>query len=398
MGKRSTDRCWLLQVQVLTLTLLFLSLVSGCQRAPAGRGAGEVEATAQTPGRQTPVSFRVETVVGQLEVPWSIVWTPDGRMLFTERPGRVRVFQNGILATKPIFTVPDVAPSGEGGLMSLALHPQFATNHFVYLSYVYRNDGQYLRIVRYREDGSSFTEPKVIIENIPAAQYHAGCKLRFGPDGKLYITTGDATKRELAQQLNSLAGKMLRLNDDGSVPTDNPFVNQKDARLEIWSYGHRNAQGFDFQPGTNLIFETEHGPSGFDGPGGGDEVNIVEKAKNYGWPVIHHTETHPGMESPLLEYTPACAPGSGSFYRGNAFPDFRGNFFFGCLKGERIVRVILDGRRVASQENLLSGKYGRIREVVEGPDGYIYFSTSNKDGRGAPASDDDRIIRLVPNK
>ena len=384
---------------VLSLTILLVLLFAiSCQRAPAGRGAGEVLATSQAPGWETPVSFRVETVVGQLEVPWSIVWTPDGRMLFTERPGRVRVFENGTLVPKPIFIVPDVAPSGEGGLMSLALHPQFATNHFVYLSYVYHSDGQYLRIVRYREDGTSFSDPKVIIENIPAAQYHAGCKLRFGSDGKLYITTGDATKRELAQQLNSLAGKMLRLNDDGSVPTDNPFVNQKDARPEIWSYGHRNAQGFDFQPGTNLIFETEHGPSGFDGPGGGDEVNIVEKAKNYGWPVIHHTETRAGMESPLLEYTPACAPGSGSFYRGDAFPDFRGNFFFGCLKGERIVRLVLDGRRVASQENLLSGKYGRIREVVEGPDGYLYFSTSNKDGRGAPASDDDRIIRLVPNK
>jgi glucose/arabinose dehydrogenase len=318
-------------------------------------------------------------------------------MLFTERPGRVRVYQNGALESKPIFTVPDVAPSGEGGLMSLALHPQFAVNHFVYLSYVYRSDSQYVRVVRYREDGSGFTEPKVIIENIPAAQYHAGCKLRFGPDGKLYITTGDATQRELAQQLNSLAGKMLRLNDDGSIPWDNPFVNQKDARPEVWSYGNRNAQGFDFQAGTNLIFETEHGPSGFDGPGGGDEVNIVERAKNYGWPVIHHTQTRAGMESPLLEYTPACAPGSGTFYRGSAFPDFRGNYFFGCLRGERIVRVILDGRRVVTQENLLAGKYGRIREVAEGPDGYLYFSTSNKDDRGHPASDDDRIIRLIPN-
>jgi glucose/arabinose dehydrogenase len=294
--------------------------------------------------------------------------------------------------------VPDVAPSGEGGLMSIVLHPQFASNHLLYLSYVYDAQGQNVRVVRYRESETGFTDRSVIIEGIPAAQYHAGCRLRFGPDGKLYITTGDATERDLAQRLNSLAGKILRVNDDGTVPNDNPFVGQNQARPEIWSYGHRNPQGLDFQPGTNLIFETEHGPSGFDGPEGGDEVNIVEKGKNYGWPVVHHRETRAGMEAPLLEYTPACAPASGMFYRGSAFPEFRGNFFFGCLRGVRMIRVVLDGRRVVSQENLLEGKYGRIRDVAEGPDGYLYFSTSNKDDRGSPAADDDRIIRLVPVK
>jgi len=383
--------------------LIFLCslAVLGCGHAPPGRGAGEIETTPQrgaAQGQPGSLSFRVETVVGNLEVPWSIVWAPDGRMFFTERPGRVRVYQNGQLVSQPIFTVPDVAPSGEGGLMSIALHPQFASNRLLYLSYVYRSENQYVRVVRYRESENGFTDRKVILENIPAAQYHAGCRLRFGPDGKLYITTGDGTRRDLAQQLSSLAGKTLRLNDDGSVPADNPFVAQKDARPEIWSYGHRNAQGLDFQPGTNLIFETEHGPSGFDGPGGGDEVNIVEKGKNYGWPVIHHTATAPGMEAPLLEYTPACAPASGVFYRGAAFPEFRGNYFFGCLQGERIIRIVLDGRRVVTQENLLEKKYGRIRDVAEGPDGYLYFSTSNKDDRGEPAPDDDRIIRLVPVK
>jgi glucose/arabinose dehydrogenase len=373
-----------------------LLLVLACGHPPPGRGAGEVETASQKSTEQ--VRFRVETVVANLEVPWSIVWAPDGRMFFTERTGRVRIYQNGKLAAQPIFTVPDVAPSGEGGLMSIALHPQFASNHLLYLSYVYRADNQYVRVARYREGENGFTDRKVIIESIPAAQYHAGCRLRFGPDGKLYITTGDATRRELAQRLDSLAGKTLRLNDDGTVPSDNPFVGQKDVRPEIWSYGHRNGQGLDFQPGTNLIFETEHGPSGFDGPGGGDEVNIIEKGKNYGWPVIHHTQTNPGMESPLLEYTPACAPASGMFYRGAAFPEFRGNFFFGCLVGTRLIRVVLDGRRVVMQENLLAGKYGRIRDVAEGPDGYLYFSTSNKDDRGNPAADDDRIIRLVPVK
>jgi glucose/arabinose dehydrogenase len=371
----------------LSLTLLALA----CGHPPTGRGAGEIETSPQS---QT--SFHVETVVSGLQVPWDIVWTPDGRMLITERPGRVRVFEKGKLRAEPLFTVPDVEPSGESGLMSLTLHPQFASNHFLYLSYAYHGDGKQVRVVRYRETPAGLVEPKVIIENIPAAQFHAGCRLRFGPDGKLYITTGDATERTLAQQLDSLAGKTLRLNDDGTVPTDNPFVGQKNARPEIWTYGHRNSQGLDWQPGTNLMFQTEHGPSGFDGPGGGDEVNIVERGKNYGWPVIHHRATHEGMESPLLEYTPACAPGSALFYRGSAFPKFQNNFFFGCLVGTRMIRVVLDGRRVVSQENLLEGKYGRIRVIAEGPDGLIYFSTSNRDGRGTPASDDDRILRLVP--
>jgi glucose/arabinose dehydrogenase len=388
---------------VFAIFCLLTLLVLACGHPPPGRGAGEVETTPGTveQGQATAkdqVSFRVETVIGNLEVPWSIVWAPDGRMLFTERIGRVRIYENGKLRPAPLFTVPDVEPSGESGLMSIALHPQFAANHFLYLSYAYKGENQNVRVVRYREAETGLTDRKVIIENIPAAQFHAGCRLRFGPDSKLYITTGDATRRDLAQRLDSLAGKILRVNDDGTVPADNPFVGQQNARPEIWSYGHRNPQGIDWQPGTNLLFETEHGPSGFDGPGGGDEVNIVEKGKNYGWPVIHHTQTHPGKEAPLLEYTPACAPASGMFYRGGAFAQFRGNFFFGCLAGRRMIRVVLDGRRVVTQENLLAGKYGRIRDVAEGPDGYLYFSTSNQDGRGSPAADDDRIIRLVPVK
>lgn len=376
------------------VTIAFPGLILfglACRHPPPGRGAGEIETSSDS---QT--NFRVETIISGLQVPWDIAWTPDGRMLITERPGRVRAFENGKLRTEPLFTVPDVEPSGESGLMSLTLHPQFAANHLLYLSYAYRDDGKRVRVVRYSLIGSEFSDPKVIIENIPAAQFHAGCRLRFGPDGKLYVTTGDATERELAQHLDSLAGKILRLNDDGTVPADNPLVGRQDARPEIWTYGHRNSQGIDWQPGTNLLFETEHGPTGFDGPGGGDEVNIIERGKNYGWPVIHHRQTHEGMESPLLEYTPACAPASAQFYRDSSFPQFRGNFFFGCLVGTRIIRVVLDGRRVVSQENLLERKYGRIRVVAEGPDGFIYFSTSNRDGRGSPAQDDDRIIRLVP--
>jgi aldose sugar dehydrogenase len=375
-------------MKIYSLIAFLVALGVACNEPPAGRGAGEVQTSSN-------VSFRVEKVAGGLEVPWSIVWAPDGRMIFTERPGRVRVMEKGTLNPKPLLTLTDVESAGEAGLMSVALHPQFNSNHFVYLSYAYTSGGLRVRVVRYREAAEGLVDRKVIIEDLPAARAHAGCRIRFGSDGKLYVTTGDATNRNLAQQLNSLAGKTLRLNDDGTVPQDNPFVGRQDARPEIWSLGHRNAQGLDFQPGTNLMFQTEHGPSGFDGPGGGDEVNIVEKGKNYGWPTIHHTETAAGLESPLLEYTPACAPGSGAFYRGSVLPQFKENFFFGCLRGERVIRVVLDGRRVVSQENLLQN-YGRIREVAEGPDGYLYVSTSNRDGRGRPAEDDDRILRLVP--
>lgn len=377
-------------MRLYSLFVLAILVAFGCSQPPAGRGAGEV---ASSP--QSGIQFKVEKVVGGLEVPWSIVWAPDGRMIFTERAGRVRVFENGALRPQPLFVVTDVEQTGETGLMSVALHPQFSTNKFIYLSYGYGSRGSRVRVVRYREAPEGFVDRKVIIEDIPAAQFHAGCRIRFGPDGKLYITTGDATDRQLAQKLDSIAGKTLRLNDDGTVPQDNPFVGQQNARPEIWSVGHRNAQGLDFQPDSNLMFQTEHGPSGFDGPGGGDEVNIVEKGKNYGWPIIHHTQTRSGLEAPLLEYTPACAPASGVFYRGSVFPKFKGNYFFGCLRGEMLIRVALDGRRVLGQEGVVK-EYGRIREVAEGPDGYLYFSTSNKDGRGKPASDDDRIMRLVP--
>jgi aldose sugar dehydrogenase len=341
--------------------------------------------------------YRIKTVVGGLEVPWAFAWLPNGDMLITERPGRVRIIEKNTLRAEPIFTVPDVEPSGESGLMDITLHPAFATNGYIYLGYSYNQDGKHVKVVRYKYADGKFTEPKIVIDNIPGTALHAGMRCRFGPDNKLYVATGDSTDWGLAQRLDSLAGKVLRLNDDGTVPQDNPFVALKEARPEIWTYGNRNPQGLAWQPGSGLLFETEHGPSGFEGRGvGGDEVNIIEKGKNYGWPEIHHTQTRSGMEAPLLEYTPACAPGSAMFYDGPVFPALKGNLFFSCLRGSRIVRVTLDGRKVISQENLFDGTYGRIRETELGPDGFIYFSTSNRDGRGSPAKDDDRIMRIVP--
>ena len=346
--------------------------------------------------------MRVETVATNLEIVWSIAFAPDGRMFFTERPGRVRVFENGRLRAAPLFTVPDVELSGESGLMGMILHQKFADNHCLYLAYAYQASGkQAVKVVRYRETGETLTDAKTIVELIPAARYHAGTRLGFGPDGKLYITTGDATNQSQAQKLDTLGGKTLRLNDDGTIPTDNPFAGQKNARPEIWSYGHRNAQGMDWQPETGLMFQTEHGPSLIDGVSlfkrsGGDEVNIVEKGKNYGWAKISHKTKREGMETAIFEYSPAVAPASGMFYRGNLFPEFKNNFFFGALKGQAIIRLVLDGRRIVSQEKMFVKTYGRIREIAEAPDGSIYFSTSNRDGRGDPTKEDDRILRIAP--
>lgn len=377
--------------------ILFAFFAFGCGSGETTRRTLiESVTTTMLPGESASVRMKLETVATGLEVPWGFAFLPDGRILVTERRGRVRLIENGALKPDPVLTVPDVEPSGESGLMDVSIHPGFNENRFVYLAYAYRGDGKSVKVVRYRFDGATLTDPKPIIENLPAAQFHAGTRARFGPDGKLYITVGDATDWNSAQNPSKLAGKTLRINDDGSVPTDNPFVGDPNFRPEIFTLGHRNAQGLAWSAGGQM-FQTEHGPSGFEGRGGGaDEVNIIDRGRNYGWPEIYGNRTKDGMEAPLIEYTPACAPGSLMIYRGDKFPQLRGNLFIGCLRGERLVRARVEGRTLSGQENLYEGMLGRIREVGESPDGFIYFATSNRDGRGRPDEKDDRIFRLVP--
>jgi glucose/arabinose dehydrogenase len=343
------------------------------------------------------VRFNVEVVATQLEVPWSLAFA-KGDLYFTERQGRLKVLRKNESVPRLVAKLPDVRPVGEGGLMGLAFHPSHSSNKFVYMSYTYttRSNEVANKVVRFVLGDSSLSNPRIIIDGLPGASIHNGCRIRFGPDGKLYITTGEAGKRELAQMMNSNGGKILRVNDDGTIPKDNPFENSP-----IYSLGHRNGQGLDWHPQSGMLLESEHGPSGFDGPGGGDEINIIIGGKNYGWPIIHHQQKAEGMESPLLEFTPAVAPSGASFYSGKAIPEFASNFFVATLRGHHIIRVVLKAKsqsEVFASERLLEDMFGRIRDITEGPDGYLYFSTSNRDGRGNPTSEDDRILRIVPSK
>ncbi len=339
-------------------------------------------------------SFEVKLVADNLYVPWSIVFTDPDRILITERNGKLRIIQNGILSEKPLKIFEEVSSNGEEGLMGLALDPDYKENKFIYLSYAYGgSDKMSVKVVRFKDEGDKLSDEKTIMDGLPAERYHAGCRLRFGPDGKLYITTGDAGERKLAQDINTLYGKILRINPDGTIPADNPFPDNP-----VWSFGHRNPQGIDWYPGTSILYSTEHGPSGFDGPGGGDEVNIIVKGGNYGWPVVSHKESKEGMISPVLEFTPAIAPASGMFYRSDSIPQFKNNYFFGCLRGSGIMRVeidINDPSRIISNELLAEVNFGRIRDITQGPDGAIYFSTSNRDGRGSIREGDDKIYKII---
>ncbi len=344
----------------------------------------------------TTKSYKVVEVAHGLHVPWAMAFTNPNRLLLTERNGRIRVVADGKLVEKPLYTFPDVWEQSEAGLLGLAVDGEYLTNKYLYTSLTYVRNGDYfLKVVRLKDEGDKATIDRVILDNIAASGNHDGSRIKFGPDKKLYITTGDATKKELAQNKDSLNGKMLRLNSDGSVPSDNPTFGSA-----VYSYGHRNSQGFDWDSRNGKLWATEHGPSGFDGPGGGDEINLIKPGRNYGWPLVSHEKRLAGTEASKLLFTPAVAPSGAMFYKGDLLPQFKNNFFFAALRGEGIYRVVIDESKpeeAASFEKLAGIDLGRIREIVEGPDGAIYFSTSNTDGRGRERTGDDKIYKIVPN-
>jgi glucose/arabinose dehydrogenase len=334
----------------------------------------------------------VEVVAEGLETPWAIAFAPDRRIFITERPGRIRVIKDGKLQKEPWMEI-EVYEAGEAGLMGLALDPQFERNRFVYIAYTHRDSAGRIRnhLVRLREDQDKGVMDKVLVDGARGARNHDGARVKFGPDGKLYLTMGDAQDADTAQNLSSLNGKILRMNPDGTIPSDNPFKNSP-----VYSYGHRNSQGLAWQPGTGRLYATEHGPSGFQGCCR-DELNFIEPGKNYGWPVIRGDQTREGMVPPVLHSgtNETWAPCGATFVtRG----PWAGSLVFTGLRGQTLYRVILDKddpRKVAGFERDFAREFGRLRDVVEGPDGALYVLTSNRDGRGSPASNDDRVLRLT---
>ena len=320
---------------------------------------------------------QVETVATGLEAPWEIAFLPDGRALITERPGRVRVLSRGLrLRAEPVAEI-DVAAVDEAGLLGIAVDPDFDRNDFVYLYRTAENGNQ---VVRYRFTGDRLEDETVLVDGITAGAIHDGGRIHFGPDDRLYFTTGEAGDDQLAQQRGSLNGKMLRME---------PVAYRGDGgRPEIFSLGHRNPQGFDWQPRSNRLVASEHGPDG------DDEVNVLEQGNNYGWPEARG-EDHDGFTAPVAVYPDSIAPSGASFV---SLPDSRwsGDFLIACLVGEQIRRVGLAGDRVTVNEALFEGRFGRMRTVVEGPDGALYALTNNRDGRGSPREGDDRVLRIVP--
>ncbi|MCW2766492.1 MAG: Quinoprotein glucose dehydrogenase [Nocardioides sp.] len=324
---------------------------------------------------------RVRTVATGLEVPWDIAFLPDGRALVTERPGRVRLLEPGGLQRAPVAKIA-VAQQGEGGLLGLAIDPDFSANQLVYL-YFTGPDG--MRLERWRWTGSQLVRQVTLVDAIEAGEIHDSGRIAFGPDRRLYVATGDAGHPELAQDPGSLNGKLLALSPEQYRGTGT-------VRPAILASGLRNSQGFDWQPGTGALIANDHGPSGFDGPEGYDEVNQIVAGGNYGWPEVISNATGDGRYlAPLRVYADAIAPSGATFLTRPGSP-WQGDYVLASLVGQELRRLSIENGRVVVDEPLLHGQFGRLRTVKEGPDGCLYVLTSNRDGRGSPRPGDDRIL------
>jgi len=371
-------------VHLLHRSLTLVSFICIASAAAGAEGAEPVRIQSEKH------AFRVGIISDDLQNPWGMAFLPGGDLLVTERPGRLRLIRDGELLRTPVAGLPEITEHGQGGLLGIALHPRFPAVPWVYLSYAGAGKGGYgTEVIRGKLDGLKLVDVQRVFAAMPKSGggRHFGSRLVFGRDGTLFISLGERGEQDYAQDLGDHRGTLVRVNEDGSVPADNPFVGMQGARPEIYTYGNRNIQGLALHPQTGMLWAHEHGPQG------GDEVNILRPGVNYGWPVITYgvnygtgtkigEGTHKeGMAQPIYTWVPSIAPSGMTFYTGAEFPGWMGNLFVGSLKFGVLVRLELDGKRVLREERLLDGAFGRIRDVVQGPGGRLYLLTDERRGR-----------------
>jgi aldose sugar dehydrogenase len=385
------------------LLLALMLALGACGAPPAPQPPAEPPRAVADPRPQPMVSektaFEVVEQVTGLEHPWSLAFLPDGAMLVTERPGRLRRIGTDGRVSAPIAGLPKVFVDGQAGLLDVVLSPKFTEDRLIYVSFAepsLRGNKAGTAVARGRLEGEALRDVEVIYRQEPklSSGTHVGSRLVFDDAGHLFVTQGENRVAEAAQALDKLQGKLVRIWPDGRIPEDNPFVKRAGARPEIWSYGHRNMQGAALHPVTRRVWTSEHGPMG------GDELNIPDAGRNYGWPVITHGidysgspvkgsvgKAAPGMQPPHHVWKVSPAISGMLFYSGKAFPDWKGNLFIGALAGSALIRLELDGDRVVHEERLLTGLHARIRDVREGPDGAIHVLVDEENGK---------LLRLQP--
>jgi glucose/arabinose dehydrogenase len=368
-----------LAIPIIITTIVVLFIYNNLQKQSVNIIVWPSPTIQKTP--ETKDIPRLSVIAENLEVPWALAFLPDNSILVTERAGRVRIVdKDGNLSPNPVAKIEDVKQIGEGGLHGITLHPDFTNNHFVYVYYTYGQNiiGTQNRVVRFRYDQSTLIEKTIIVDMIPGALFHDGGRIKFGPDKMLYITTGDAQNPSLVQDINSLAGKILRVTDSGKPSLGNPFSNL------VYSYGNRNPQGITWDS-LGRLWATEHGQSAK------DELNLIDIGKNYGWPIIQGDEQKLGLETPILNSgADTWAPAGLAF--------INDSLFFAGLRGQALYETVIKNGQVTELKTHFKGEFGRIREVIVGPDNMLYITTSNRDGRGNPNANDDKIIKVNPTK
>ncbi|MEZ5290981.1 MAG: PQQ-dependent sugar dehydrogenase [Vicinamibacterales bacterium] len=395
------------EARIRELIAFIRTRASRAKGAPASRATPVVDGIVASERHR----FRIETITDALETPWGLAVLPDGRVLVTERPGRLRVIERGTLRAEPVAGVPKVWTRQDGGLFDVEAHPDFAKNGWIYLAYAEQRDENRSMtvILRGRLEGNALVD-QVTIARWPdewyiASNVHYGSRFTFDKDGFLYYSIGDRGRADRAQDLSAPVGKIHRLTADGTPAPGNPFLNRPGALPSIWSYGHRNPQGFSWHPVTGELWETEHGPRG------GDEVNVIKKGANYGWPIVSSgildgfvspavngqatsVTSRPDMESPVTYYTPSPGISPMLFYTGAAFPRWRNDLLVGLMRDEELRRLTIEGHRVVAQEVLVRG-IGRVRDVVQAADGSLYVALATP---GAVVSDTTpgRVVRISP--